>query len=216
MAEGCKLASTFAWGQIPLPERANNFEDLAFLFWCTSLNRGLLRQDFDEAAALFRTIRSLDRPRGVEIGRFYGASTLLLAVAAGPQGRVISIDIAPKDDTALASALTKLGLLDRVELVVRDANEVQIEGSLDFVFIDGDHCFEAAKKDHNKWGALVRAGGYIIHHDMGNQRAFATQWSDLSKLRSEILTRQAGLVELVVERGSMAVFRRVSASWKAV
>jgi predicted O-methyltransferase YrrM len=214
--EGCKIARTFDWAGAALPKCVNGFEDLAGLFWCTALNRGVLRQDIDEAATLFRTIRGIPKPRGVEIGRFHGASTLLLAVAVGPEGKVVSMDIAPQNDTVLRETLQRLGLSDRVELLIGDANEIQIPGPLDFAFIDGDHLYEGARKDHNRWGSLVGAGGYIIHHDMACAREFATQWTDLARLRSEILAKQAGVLELVTECGSVSVFRKTSDRWVAV
>jgi len=189
---------------------------LAFLFRCTSLNRGLLRQDLDEAVALFRAVRSLHHPRGVEIGRFHGASAVLLGIAVGHKDKVISVDIAPRDDTALASVFSKLDLLNRVKSVVRDANEVKVEAPSDFVFIDGDHRYDSARQDHNKWGVLVRPGGFIIHHDMAKQRDFAAHWKDLARLRDQILERQVGFVNLVTGYGSMGVFRRGSCDWKSV
>ena len=76
-----------------------------------------------------------------------------------------------------------------------------------------DHNFEDARRDHNKWGPLVRIGGYIIHHDMASQREFATQWQDLARLRKDILWRQRECLDLATEVGSMAVFRRRLGAW---
>jgi hypothetical protein len=42
----------------------------------------------------------------------------------------------------------------------------QIEdGSLDFVYIDGDHCFDAAMLDLILWSRKVRKGGLVGGHD---------------------------------------------------
>jgi hypothetical protein len=38
--------------------------------------------------------------------------------------------------------------------------------SLDFVFIDGDHSYEAVKSDIIAWLPKVKKGGYIIGHDI--------------------------------------------------
>jgi predicted O-methyltransferase YrrM len=203
----------FQWNNTGVQERLEHFEDLAFLFWNTPLNRGLLRQDFDEAATLFKTVRSLEKPRGVEIGRFHGASTVLLAVAVGEAGKLTSIDLAPQNDDALPRVLQSAGIAERVKLVVADANKVEISEALDFVFIDGDHSYDGARRDHNKWGKLVKVGGYIIHHDMARQREFATQWQELMQLRNDILKRQHEHLDLAVEVGSLSVFRRKSATW---
>ncbi|MBE0542932.1 MAG: class I SAM-dependent methyltransferase [Verrucomicrobia bacterium] len=213
VTKGARHRSSFRWDNADFKEALLHFEDLAFLFWNTPLNRGLLRQDFDEAATLFKTVRSLRNPHGVEIGRFHGASTVLLAVAAGSTGRVTSIDIAPQNDDELLRVLRRAGVADRVELITADANQVPWSEVLDFVFIDGDHSYDGARRDHNKWGKLVRVGGFIIHHDMAEQREFATQWSELKRLRENILEKQEQTLELVEEAGSMSVFRRKSTSW---
>ena len=209
-------SSRHKWSSVGLPDSPRDFEDLVTLFELSSLNRGVIRQDFDEAALLFRTVRSLPAPRGVEIGRAAGGSTLLLAVAVGPGGKLLSIDLAPPDDGLLVEVLNRAHLLDRVELVVGDANRFERNEQFDFVLIDGDHTYEGARKDHNRWGKLVRPGGFVVHHDMGNSRNLATPLAELARLRQDILTRQREQLELLAEAGSMVVFRRRSSSWVGV
>jgi predicted O-methyltransferase YrrM len=213
VTKGARSPTSFRWDNANFKEGLEQFEDLAFLFWNTPLNRGLLRQDFDEAATLFKTVRSLRNPRGVEIGRFHGASTVLLGVAVGSAGKVTSIDLAPQNDDELLRVLRRAGVGDRVELIAADANQVHRSEELDFVFIDGDHSYDGARRDHNKWGKLVRVGGFIIHHDMANQREFASQWSELKRLRENILEKQEQALELVKEVGSMSILRRKSTAW---
>lgn len=198
------------------PATTNGFEDLAFLFWTNPLNRGLIRMDLDEAAALFRSVSALSQPVGVEIGRYWGGSTLLLALAVGSEGRIQSIDIAPQNDAWLSTTLNEFGLLDRVELQVTSSENAGSEDGLDFVLVDGNHCYEAAKGDHNIWGKRLKVGGLLIHHDMGNARPHSTQWPDLARLRQEVLSRQAGELKLQQEVGSLTIFERVSSSWTDV
>jgi predicted O-methyltransferase YrrM len=203
----------FSWSLVQLPTVINRFEDLLSLFELSPLNRGIIRQDFDEAAALFHAVRNLGHAHGVEIGRFSGGSTVLLAAAVGDGGSLISIDTTPQSDKVLSQVLARTNLAPRVELIVADANHIDRPGPYDFVFIDGDHSYEGAKRDHNKWGKLVKIGGLIIHHDMANNRRFATQWPELAPLRADILDRQRSALELVQETGSLAVFRRRDNSW---
>lgn len=216
VARAFNRPDAFKWNDFDLPPKVEGFEDLSFLFWLSPLNRGVLRQDFDEAAALYKMVRSIPNARGIEIGRFKGGSTVMLSSAVGPDGHLLSIDIEPQDDHTLRNMLARMNLLDRVELLVADANEVEYEGDLDFVFIDGDHSYEGAKKDHNRWGSKVRHGGFIIHHDMGMARPLATQWKSLAALRSEIISVQQGVLELACEVGSMVIFRRSNSTWKSV
>ena len=209
-------AFMFNWSDAKIVERPQRFEDLVSLFGLSPMSRGIIRQDFDEAAALFRWVRNLPDPVGVEIGRFNGGSTLLLGVAVGQGGKLISIDISPQDDTLLDCILQKARVRDRVELIVGDANEVNRTAPIDFVFIDGDHSYDGARRDHNKWGRLVRLGGFVIHHDMGNGRRFSTQWTELARLRSDILKVQASQLELIQEAGSMSVYRKKSTDWTEI
>jgi hypothetical protein len=41
------------------------------------------------------------------------------------------------------------------------------DGSLDFVFIDGDHSYEGCKRDILAWMPKVRPGGWLMGHDYG-------------------------------------------------
>jgi hypothetical protein len=206
----------FNWQDINIPNKINGFEDLTFLFWASPLNRGILRQDFDEAALLFRTVNNMSNPIGVEIGRFNGGSTILIAAAVGSKGKLISIDIEPQDDLVLQDIINKLGMKDRVDLITGNSNEIILHDNYDFVFIDGDHSYEGAKRDHNKLGALVKVGGFIIHHDMGKERRYSTQWDELFRLKSDILLNQQKELRFFSEAGSITVFQRISFGWKKI
>jgi predicted O-methyltransferase YrrM len=205
--------SAYCWTDVAIPADPRHFDELLGLFELSPLNRGIIRLDFDEAATLFATISALGCPRGVEIGRFNGGSTFLLAVAVGAQGHVDSIDIAPQDDEALAVALTRANIRDRVDLLIADARTVAHGTRYDFAFIDGDHAYESARVDHNRWGGCVRPGGLVIHHDMSRSRPFASQLGDLARLRADILRLQGAQLELVREAGSLTIFRRTAAAW---
>ena len=197
-----------------LPPAVHGFEDLVFLFWHHPMARGALRQDVDEAAALYRHVDRLGARRGVEIGRYAGGSTLLLAAALERSaGKLRSIDVAPRDDSRLETALETLGWGSRVELEVADANQLDPGGPLDFVFIDGDHTYDGARRDHLRWGEAVRVGGLVIHHDMARARPMATGLAPLVRLRRDIEQRQSGELRMVEEVGSLVVFERTSEHW---
>lgn len=46
------------------------------------------------------------------------------------------------------------------------------DGELDFVFIDGDHRYEAAKEDLNAWWPKLRSGGILFGDDYRNAKRF--------------------------------------------
>jgi predicted O-methyltransferase YrrM len=39
-------------------------------------------------------------------------------------------------------------------------------GSLDFIFIDADHGYDAVLSDIKNWGPKIRKGGFIMGHDI--------------------------------------------------
>ena len=57
------------------------------------------------------------------------------------------------------------------------------DGSLDFIFIDGDHSTEAARADIAAWMPKVRKGGKVIGHDIDFQsveeavKEFGNYWT---------------------------------------
>lgn len=206
----------FCWKASQVPSQPQDFEDLAFLFWSSPLNRGVARLDFDEAAALWKIARASKGGTGMEVGRFNGGSSFLVAVAMGVGSRFLSIDLMPQNDDVLRKMLDKAALTERVELVVADANAYNTDETFDFCFIDGDHSYNGAAKDHNKWGAKTRVGGFILHHDMSVARPLSTSRRALEQLRDDILRVQKHDIELVQEVGSLTIFRRKAASWTPI
>ena len=154
-----------------LPEgrtEIRGFEDCEWLFSSNPLNQGLSRLTFAEAAYLYRLVDRLDEPLVAEIGRFKGGSTFLLAAAGG---RVVSIDnesLWPDahDPAALARALERFMLRDRVEIVVADSHTFPVEeASFDVVFVDGDHGYDSVSADFEHWRPALAPGGHLLFHD---------------------------------------------------
>lgn len=71
--------------------------------------------------------------------------------------------------TALDNINNQIGdLKEKVTFFEDYANNVLDkipDGSLDFIFIDGDHSYEQAKNDITKWWPKVRTGGLFSGHD---------------------------------------------------
>lgn len=69
------------------------------------------------------------------------------------------------------AALTNLSYFpDKVEIIQensKDAESKITDGSLDFIFIDGDHSFEAAYFDITTYWPKVKKGGLFAGHDTG-------------------------------------------------
>jgi predicted O-methyltransferase YrrM len=75
----------------------------------------------------------------VEVGTAIGVSTLYLARALSPGGRVVSFEIDEERHAAARDYLDRAGVLDRVDLRLQDARTglASLEGEFDMAFIDG-------------------------------------------------------------------------------
>jgi len=125
--------------------------------------------------------------RGVEVGVGFGSMSVWL-LRHCPELRLTLVDpfvgYDPADGTSEWMALcgdyiaafvrdrvaSEFG--DRAEVVRAaslDAAKAVADESLDFVFIDADHRYEAVAADIQAWQPKVRKGGVIAGHDYGPQ-----------------------------------------------
>ena len=169
---GARLSNETTWDRLQeWPERLRGFDDLAFLLSSNRANAGIASLMLDEAAYLHRLVHDLGPATIVEIGRFKGGSTFLLAASMHPEARLFSYDphvkLGREDaDGPLRAALARYGLLERTTLIVADSKTAEPpDGPIDLVFVDGDHTYEGVKGDHERWVPLVRPGGHILFHD---------------------------------------------------
>lgn len=154
------------------PERIAGFEDLAFLFTSSILGHGIASLRFDEAAYIYRLVHELQPETAVEIGRFRGGSTFLIASALG-NGVLHSYDLPIRQgrpgaqlDEQLVAALDRFRLSERVRLHVTDSRRAEPpEAPIDLLFIDGDHREEGVRADLERWGPLLSPGGQLLLHD---------------------------------------------------
>jgi predicted O-methyltransferase YrrM len=178
------------------PRSVDGFEDLAFLFSSNQLNHGIAALQFDEAALLYRLARDARSGPFAEIGRFKGGSTIVFA-AALPEGiELWSYDLhvawrpdLPGDvfDKELNDALVRYGLGQKVHLVVADSRTVDPPPApLELVFVDGDHSYEGARADFERWGAFVRPGGHLLFHDAVDTGRYGNTYSGVARLVGEI------------------------------
>lgn len=205
----------------PLDLNASScFEDLAPLFASTVLDHAVICMSVREAAYTFRLLRTISARKVIEIGRYKGGSTLLLALAMSGEGTLWSVDLGTKEtrlsgeadqqpfDDQLTSRLEDAGLTN-VEMVVGDSRTVEIEtGAVDVALLDGDHSYSGVKSDFNRFGRRVRPGGAVLLHD-----AFATQFSDhhadtVGRLVEQVVSGQA--FEMVERIDSLAHLRRTA------
>lgn len=199
---------------LPAGQASAGFESCMWLFACHQGTRGITRLDLDEAAYLFEVVRSFAAPQMVEIGRLYGGSTILMALAGDAGARLISIDIMPKDDALLQGVLEKIGVASKVTLLAQDANTVDApDNAYDVVFIDGDHYYENVRKDYDHWKKSVKPGGILLFHDAGTGRDLATWRDGPRRVAREVQEQDARFWKRRPDVASIASFERTQEEW---
>jgi predicted O-methyltransferase YrrM len=178
------------------PETVRGFEDLAFMFSSNQLNHGVASLQIDEAALLFRLARDLESGPVAEIGRFKGGSTMVFATALPPGVELWSYDFhvalrpdmpGEQLDEELRAALRRFGLDSKVHLLVADSRTAEPPpGEIALLFIDGDHSYEGAKADFDRWGAFVRRGGHVLLHDAVDTGGYGNVYPGVARLAGEI------------------------------
>jgi len=179
-----------------LPESLNGFEDLAFLFSSNQLNHGIASLQLDEAALLYRLARDASSGPFAEIGRFKGGSTLVFATALPDGVELWSYDAhvalrpdmpGEQLDRELAETLARYGLEHKVHLVVADSCTVEPPPApLELLFVDGDHSYEGARADFERWGGLVRQAGHLLFHDAIDTGRYGNVYPGVARLVGEI------------------------------
>lgn len=107
----------------------------------------------------------------VEIGTLYGRSTSFMAVGAKESVRIYAIDCweGPHYHRMIQAVeyFTKLDLMKKIKIIKGYSADVakSFKGSIDMLYIDGDHAYESVKTDYKKWYPFLKKGGIIAFHD---------------------------------------------------
>jgi len=144
-----------------------------FALWAAGLAQAETQTTESERDALARAARG--RLRLVEIGVWHGVTTKRLRAEMDPSGVLYAVD--PFEPGRLGFSMQRVIAQREVSRVrsgkvrwIRStssvaAPEVLREGSVDFVFIDGDHSYEGLANDWTAWSTGVSPGGLIALHD---------------------------------------------------
>jgi predicted O-methyltransferase YrrM len=110
----------------------------------------------------------------VEIGVAEGGSAWELRQVIEPSGTLYLVDPYPPGalfglNMARLVAERLVGNINRGNLVwIRQRSDEAARAwsrSIDFLFIDGDHAYEAVLKDWQTWSRHIRVGGVVAFHD---------------------------------------------------
>lgn len=174
------------------------FEHLAGLFSSTSLDHAVISMTIRQAAYLFGLVRQMKARKVIEIGRYKGGSTLLLAAAMNGEGELWSIDIGEKErrlsndstsrsfDEQISELFKRFGL--KVHLLSGDSRIIDIDTrEIDLVLIDGDHTYEGVKNDFERFGKRTRIGGAVLFDDVFDTGIFKSHSETVGQLVNEAI-----------------------------
>ena len=78
---------------------------------------------------------------------------------------------------------------------------------ISYLFIDGDHNYEAVKQDFEEWFPFIEIGGIVALHDSAANRGGPYWWGGSSKLSDELLSDNR--VEYVDTIYTMTIFKKI-------
>jgi predicted O-methyltransferase YrrM len=119
-----------------------------------------------QGAFLFVLARATGARRVLEIGTLGGFSTIWLARALPPDGRLVTLELVPAHADVARSNLERAGVADLVEIHVGPALETlpahRDEAPFDLVFIDAD---KPAYPEYLEWAIELSRPGTLIVAD---------------------------------------------------
>ncbi len=153
----------------------------------------------------------------VELGVAEGGSARELREVMAPHGNLLLVD--PYEPGRLGVSFTLIvarrvvGSVDNG--VVHWLRQLSYEAAaswdrpIDFLFIDGDHSFDAVSRDWEEWTRFVPVGGHVALHDA---RVFPGGWTHESDgpVRLVAAVRADDRWRLAGEVDSTVVFERVA------
>lgn len=152
--------------------------------------------------------------RVVQIGVAEGGSAWHARRTMDPDGTLHLIDTYPKVAGLNLSSIIARRLVEgvrrgEVEWIRARSDEVARSWSLpiDFLFIDGDHAYDAVRQDWESWSPHVTQGGRVGFHDALLDADWMTPDFGSARFVLELLEEDAGW-RLAASADSLAVVER--------
>jgi predicted O-methyltransferase YrrM len=142
---------------------------------------------------------SQNRKRKVELGTADGLTSILISRNGG---QTITID--HDNDQIRQDYLAKFGIL-AINRDTADTHGVEPE-SVDFLYIDANHEFDAVMKDYEAWIPMVAPDGVILFHDINPTHPGTWEYYNVH-LKEDF--RLEELVQYPVCESSIKVFRKL-------
>ena len=165
--------------------------------------RNIIRLDLHEAGLLYKYARLWrdENDTILEIGRYWGGSTVLLALAThGSNVKVVSVDVVEGcHDPDVDDWLNDYEEKERIDIRV-DNSWAMENMPLSLLFVDGDHSYEGVKKDFiHHWNYL---NGPCLAHDYTDPTT-----PGVTKFINEWI--EDGYAAVIEQVGTMVVLRKL-------
>lgn len=144
---------------------------------------------------LVRTSTFYDRPGNcVEIGTRQGTAALHMAHALSQPfvpgsnttiGTVLTVDIEPGCKPLVEGIAAKNGIKNLVAMTA-DSSKAVIHGTIDLLFIDGNHTFVSAFGDYVRFRPRVKEGGLIVFDDTRLTPEMTEAWNRITDPKIEL------------------------------
>lgn len=127
-------------------------------------------QDKEELEELLKTVGEISPKVVIEIGAWHGYSAETW-IRAFDLNTLIALEIDEDceflglEDPGDTNAIYVWGADSNDPTTALKTQQALMGKKVDFLFIDGDHHYEAVKKDFELYSPLVRPGGIVAFHD---------------------------------------------------
>lgn len=135
--------------------------------------------------ANYSIVRLLRPSNAIEIGCYNGASSICIAQALRDNksgGHLHCIELDEHNIMVTREHLKEAGLVDLVTLYHTNSHDESVARRLpqcEFIFVDGDHTYEGAKRDFEVYSKKLVPRGIMLYHD-------TTKIMELRQLMQEI------------------------------
>jgi predicted O-methyltransferase YrrM len=155
------------------------------------------------------------RLKCVEIGVWHGVNTLMIRKVMDSRGVLTGVD--PFEPGRLGVSFPRLiamretaksshATLRLLRMTSREAAGV-FQGTVDFLFIDGDHSWDGLRTDWESWRGKIETGGVVCLHDSRATGERPIHDSGSVRYTTEVILRDAAF-EVVEEVETLTVLRR--------
>jgi|TARA_B100000953_G_scaffold30555_1_gene24594 hypothetical protein len=191
----------------------SDFVELLWLFNSLRETRNIIRLDLHEAGLLYKYAektwiepRKLFHHTGrgntiLEIGRYWGGSTVLLAMAThNSDVKIVSVDVVEGcHDPDVDDWLNEYDEKERIDIRVDNSHAME-NIPISLLFVDGDHSYEGIRKDFiHHWNYL---SGECLAHDYTDPTC-----EGVTKFINEWI--EEGYAEIIEQEQTMVALRKL-------